>query len=52
MIIRHFEKLNDIVKALEATRGIEAVILALIGLRGFDEMSHILRTGSIEQMEE
>jgi len=57
MIICHFEKLNDIVKVIEATRGIGAVVLALNGLRGFDgEMSgksHILGTeGSIEQMEE
>jgi hypothetical protein len=46
MIIRHFEKLNDIVKVIEATRGIETVVLALNGLRGFDEEMSGSRTSS------
>lgn len=45
MIGRHFEKLNDIVKVIEATRGLRP-LLALNGPRGFDEEMSGSRTSS------
>ena len=46
MVIRHFEKLNDIVKVIEATREIEAVALALNDPQGLDEKMSGSRTSS------
>jgi hypothetical protein len=46
MSIRHSEKLDDIVKVIEATRGIEAIALALNDPRGLDEEMSGSRTSS------
>jgi hypothetical protein len=46
MSIRHSEKLDDIVRVIEATRGIEAVALALNDPRGLDEEMSGSRTSS------
>ena len=46
MSIRHSEKLDDIVRVIEATRGIEAVALALNDPWGLDKEMLERRTSS------